>query len=111
MIQRDESEGSSQTAAASYIDGDDTRMWHSMDRIHSFRHAGTKLALQRHYCRLICPVRQQAIDLSLQRGVGVAELLVSHTFDESLQPRALCVAESQIVVKLRMGIAVDAVLG
>jgi hypothetical protein len=49
-------------------------------------------------------------DLSIQRRVDVAELLVSRTLHERLQPRALRLALSKIEVEIRVSIAVNTIL-
>jgi hypothetical protein len=48
---------------------------------------------------------------SRERRIYGVELLVSHTLDECLQPRALRLAVSQVPVEIRMCIAVDSVFG
>jgi hypothetical protein len=46
-----------------------------------------------------------------ERRIYGVELLVSHTLDECLQPRALRLAVGQVPVEIRMCVAVDSVFG
>jgi hypothetical protein len=48
---------------------------------------------------------------SRERRIYGVELLVSHTLDECLHPRALRLGVGQLPVEIRMCVAVDAVFG
>ena len=50
-------------------------------------------------------------DASRDRSIYSVELLISHTLDECLHPRALRLGVGQLPVEIRMCVSVDAVFG